>query len=122
MARLVQLQPIDPRATAGERATFGEAVSSGFTSAYTMGSVAENRRHAEIYGGWRQVFDRTIQGYMELPPDLGRAVARNDDSNGTLNSQIAARVAPGTYMLGVTQYHGENGVIRVAIERYVPAQ
>jgi len=54
--------------------------------------------------------------------DLGRAVARNDDSNGTLNSQIAARVAPGTYMLGVTQYHGENGVIRVAIERYVPAQ
>jgi len=54
--------------------------------------------------------------------DLGRAVARNDDSNGTLNSQIAARVAPGTYMLGVTQYHGENGVIRVAIERYVPAR
>jgi len=54
--------------------------------------------------------------------DLGRAVARNDDSNGTLNSQIAARVSPGTYMLGVTQYHGENGVIRVAIERYVPAR
>jgi len=75
MARLVQLQPIDPRATAGERATFGEAVSSGFSSAYTMGSVAENRRHAEVYGGWRQVFDRTIQGYMDLPPDLGRAVA-----------------------------------------------
>jgi pre-peptidase len=54
--------------------------------------------------------------------DLGRAVAQNDDSGGTLNSQIATRVAPGTYMLGVTQYHGENGVIRVAIERYVPAR
>jgi len=75
MARLVQLQPIDPRATAGERATFGEAVSSGFASSYTMGSTAENRRNAEVYGGWRQVFDRTIQGYMDLPPDLGRAVA-----------------------------------------------
>lgn len=57
-----------------------------------------------------------------LYDDLGRAVARNDDSNGTLNSQIATRVTPGTYMLGVTQYHGENGVIRVAIERYVPAR
>jgi len=59
---------------------------------------------------------------IALFDDLGRAVARNDDSNGTLNSQIAARVSPGTYMLGVSQYHGENGVIRVAIERYIPAR
>jgi len=59
---------------------------------------------------------------IALFDDLGRAVARNDDSNGTLDSQIAARVSPGTYMLGVSQYHGENGVIRVAIERYVPAR
>ena len=74
MASLVKLQPFDLRATAGERAPFGDAVSSGFTSALTMGVVAENRRHAEIYGGWRQVFDGMIQGYMDVPPDLGRAV------------------------------------------------
>lgn len=75
MASLVKLQPFDLRATAGERApTFGDAVSSGFTSSLTMGVVAENRRHAEIYGGWRQVFDGMIHDYMVLPPDLGRAV------------------------------------------------
>ncbi len=53
----------------------------------------------------------------------GRLVAFNDDAGNTLNSQIAQRVAPGTYLLGVTQY-SENyqGVIRVTIERFVPAQ
>lgn len=59
---------------------------------------------------------------IHLFDDLGRIVARNDDANGTFDSQIATRVNPGTYLLGVTQYHGSNGVIRVAIERYVPAQ
>ncbi|MBF9036246.1 ABC transporter substrate-binding protein [Rhodobacterales bacterium HKCCE2091] len=53
----------------------------------------------------------------------GREIAFNDDSNGTLDSQITARVGPGNYMLGVTQYSsGYTGVIRVTIERFVPAQ
>jgi hypothetical protein len=53
---------------------------------------------------------------------LGRELGFNDDAGGTLNSQLAARVMPGTYMLGVMQYHRQNGAIRIALERFVPAR
>lgn len=53
----------------------------------------------------------------------GRNIAFNDDAGGSFDSQIATPVGPGNYMLGVMQYSsGYNGVIRVSIERYVPAQ
>lgn len=55
--------------------------------------------------------------------DLGQEIAYNDDANGTLNSEIVARVNAGRYLLAVRQY-SENytGIIRIATERYVPAQ
>jgi len=59
---------------------------------------------------------------LALFDGVGRELAFNDDANNSLDSQIAARVAPGTYMLAVMQYHRQNGAIRVAIERYVPAR
>ncbi|MBF9029830.1 ABC transporter substrate-binding protein [Rhodobacterales bacterium HKCCE3408] len=60
---------------------------------------------------------------IRLFDSVGRMVGFNDDSNGTLDSQLSSRVGPGTYMLGVTQYSsGYRGVIRVTIERYVPAR
>lgn len=59
---------------------------------------------------------------LALFDGVGREIAFNDDANNTLDSQIAARVAPGTYMLAVMQYHGQNGAIRVALVRYVPAR
>lgn len=53
----------------------------------------------------------------------GREIAFNDDAGNSLNSQIATPVGPGNYMLGVMQYSsGYAGVIRVSIERYIPAQ
>ena len=52
---------------------------------------------------------------------VGREISFNDDANNSLDSQIAARVAPGTYMLAVMQYHRQNGAIRVTVERYIPA-
>lgn len=53
----------------------------------------------------------------------GRHIEFNDDAGGTLDSQLATPVGPGNYMLGVMQYSsGYNGVIRVSIERFVPAQ
>ena len=53
----------------------------------------------------------------------GRELAFNDDAGGSLDSQIAQPVGPGTYMLGTMQYSsGYSGVIRVSIERFVPAQ
>ncbi|MEJ6394738.1 DVUA0089 family protein [Gymnodinialimonas sp. 2305UL16-5] len=55
--------------------------------------------------------------------DLGQEIAFNDDANGSLNSQIVARVNPGRYLLAVRQYSdGYNGIIRIATERFVPAQ
>ncbi|MEX3015083.1 PPC domain-containing protein [Gymnodinialimonas hymeniacidonis] len=55
--------------------------------------------------------------------DLGQEIAYNDDSNGTLNSEIVARVNAGRYLLAVRQYSdGYQGIIRIATERYVPAQ
>ena len=55
--------------------------------------------------------------------DLGQEIAYNDDANGTLNSEIVARVNAGRYLLAVRQY-SENytGIVRIATERYVPAQ
>lgn len=55
--------------------------------------------------------------------DLGQEIAYNDDSGGSLNSQITARVQAGRYLLAVRQYSDSyQGIIRIATERYVPAQ
>ncbi|MEQ8369024.1 MAG: PPC domain-containing protein [Roseicyclus sp.] len=52
----------------------------------------------------------------------GEMVGMNDDSNGTLNSQLAVRVEPGRYMLGVSQYSTNyRGIIRIGMQRFVPA-
>ena len=54
--------------------------------------------------------------------DLGQEIAYNDDANGTLNSELVARVAAGRYLLAVRQYSDSyQGIIRIATERYVPA-
>jgi hypothetical protein len=54
--------------------------------------------------------------------DLGREIGTSDDHGGTLDSLIAARVQPGTYVIGVRQYGQGQGLIRLVIERFVPAQ
>lgn len=52
----------------------------------------------------------------------GRLVVENDDANGTLNSEMIARVQPGRYMLSVRQYSANyRGVIRLGLQTYVPA-
>lgn len=53
----------------------------------------------------------------------GTMIADNDDANQSLNSELAVRVRPGRYTIGVRQYsEASNGVIRVGIQRYVPAR
>ncbi|MBF9041836.1 ABC transporter substrate-binding protein [Rhodobacterales bacterium HKCCE4037] len=55
--------------------------------------------------------------------DLGQEIAYNDDAGGSLNSEIVARVNAGRYLLAVRQYSDSyQGIIRIATERYVPAQ
>lgn len=60
---------------------------------------------------------------LVLFDDFGRQVAYNDDANGTLDSMIATRVLPGTYIVGVRQIGGSQQVLtRMLFERYVPAE
>jgi hypothetical protein len=60
---------------------------------------------------------------LVLFDDFGRQVAYNDDANNTLDSMIAARVLPGTYLVGVRQLGGGQEVLtRMVFERYVPAE
>ncbi|RMA42464.1 DVUA0089 family protein [Rhodophyticola porphyridii] len=60
---------------------------------------------------------------IRLFDGVGRMIDFNDDAGDSLNSQLTVQVNPGTYMLGVTQYsESYSGVIRVALQRYVPAQ
>jgi hypothetical protein len=59
---------------------------------------------------------------MVLYDDFGRMVAENDDYGASLDPLIAARVLPGTYLVGVRQLNqGETGLVRLLFERYIPA-
>ncbi|MGB3555232.1 MAG: DVUA0089 family protein [Jannaschia sp.] len=53
---------------------------------------------------------------------VGRRVAENDDGPTGLDSFLATRLAPGTYMLAVRLVaDGTAGPVRLLLERYVPA-
>lgn len=54
--------------------------------------------------------------------DLGRQIGQNDDYGDGLDSLIMARVQSGTYIVGVRQYEGGQGFIRLLAERYVRAE
>ncbi len=58
---------------------------------------------------------------LYLYDDLGREVGYNDDAGSGLDSLIAARVLPGTYLLAVKDLGGEPSMMRLSVERFVPA-
>lgn len=60
--------------------------------------------------------------WLVVYDDLGRQVGLNDDYGDGLDSLIAARLQAGTYLVGVRQYDGGQGFIRLVAERYVRAQ
>jgi len=60
--------------------------------------------------------------WLVIYDDLGRQVGQNDDYGDGLDSLIAARLQAGTYIIGVRQYDGGQGFIRLLAERYVRAQ
>ena len=59
---------------------------------------------------------------VALFDDLGREVGRDDDGGDGLDSLLAARVLPGTYLLAVSDLSASGDAIRVSLERYVPAR
>ncbi len=55
--------------------------------------------------------------------EFGRELGFNDDANGTLNSELTVRTPPGRYLIAVRQYSdGYQGIIRLGVQRFVPAQ
>lgn len=55
--------------------------------------------------------------------DLGRQLAYNDDNGRNLDSLLAVRVQPGTYLVAVRQLQANTtGLINMVMERYVPAR
>ena len=54
--------------------------------------------------------------------DLGREIGQNDDYGDGLDSLVMARLQPGTYIIGVRQYDGGQGFVRLLAERYIRAQ
>jgi len=60
---------------------------------------------------WLVVFD-----------DLGREIGQNDDYGDGLDSLIMARLQEGTYIIGVRQFEGGQGFVRLLAERYVRAE
>ncbi|PJI86179.1 hypothetical protein BC777_2538 [Yoonia maricola] len=60
--------------------------------------------------------------WLVVYDDLGRQVGLSDDYGDGLDSLVAARLQAGTYIIGVRQYQGGQGFIRLLAERYVRAQ
>ena len=61
--------------------------------------------------------------WLVVYDDLGREVGQNDDYGNGLDSLVTAKVEGGnTYIVGIKQFDGGQGLIRLVMERYVRAQ
>jgi len=64
-----------------------------------------------------------IDPWMVAYDDLGRKIGQNDDYGDGFDSLLAARVAAGTYIIGVKQLEDEGtGNLRMVLERYTAAR
>lgn len=105
---VTDLGPLDRRlireATVAERAVW---------HAFTM--AAPGRVTIDAVGlGWSDPILHLFGG--------GTLIARNDDAGGTLDSRVTADIGAGSYMIGLTQYHGESGTIRLVVSPDGPAR
>ncbi|MEL6641316.1 MAG: ABC transporter substrate-binding protein [Pseudomonadota bacterium] len=64
----------------------------------------------------------SVDTWLVAFDDLGRKIGLNDDYGDGLDSLIAARVQPGTYIIGVKQLEETGtGPVRMVMEHYVAA-
>jgi hypothetical protein len=68
-----------------------------------------------------------VEGYgfgadpkVTLFDGAGRPVGENDDSGTGSNARVAARLVPGSYTVGISAL-GSGGLLRLVMERFVPA-
>lgn len=59
--------------------------------------------------------------WLVVYDDLGRQIGQNDDYGNGLDSLVMARVQSGTYIVGVRQFEGGSGFVRLLAERYIRA-
>lgn len=59
---------------------------------------------------------------LTLFDDVGREIAFNDDYGQNYDSQIAARVFPGTYLVALTDLSDTGPLLRLVAERFVSAR
>lgn len=60
--------------------------------------------------------------WLVVYDDLGRQVGQNDDYGSGTDSLVMGRLERGTYLIGVRQFDGGQGVIRLLAERFVRAE
>jgi len=63
-----------------------------------------------------------IDPWLTVYDDLGRLIGQNDDHAEGLDSFVAARVDRGTYIVGVSHYGSNTGLVRLLLERWVQPQ
>ncbi len=65
----------------------------------------------------------SVDPTLSLFDTLGRKIATDDDGGDETDSRIAARLQPGSYMVGIGRIDDDGfGILRITMERFVPAQ
>ena len=132
----------DPEAALADLYASGEAAPpmDGTVAITNLGEIASRARHDEQIGDDASWYSfavpeagmiliealgtpgGNVDPWIALYDDLGRQIDMNDDNGDSLDSQIAARVNRGTYMLAVKHLGDGQMGVRILLERFVAAQ
>lgn len=138
----VRVAGFDARAAAAEAYALGEASPplDGSYPVQSLGVVGRGlTQDVTVPGAEAQWFMVEVAEYslliinadevtdsdpvLSVFDEFGRNLGFNDDANGTLNSELTVRTPPGRYLIALRQYsQGYQGIIRMGIQRFVPAQ
>ncbi|KAA9006058.1 PPC domain-containing protein [Histidinibacterium aquaticum] len=138
----VSVSGFDPEAAAQETYNRGQAAPplDGSYPVTDLGTLSGRVvTDAQIQGETAQWFSVTLDApglllveaigaaaggdpVLRVFDDVGREIAYNDDYGQSYDSQIAARTFPGTYLIALTDISATSPLLRLVIERYVPAE
>jgi len=104
-------------------------ISTNFSEIVEVGSAAVWHRFILPEAGMLLIDAIAVGGsdpVITVYDELGRSLGYNDDVSGSLDAMLALRVQAGGYLVALTQSGGGNdgqvAMMRLVIERYVPAQ
>lgn len=137
----VRVTGFDAAAAAAESYALGEAAPplDGSYPVQALGAIGRGlTRDVPVPGQQAQWFVIDVTDYsllvvnadqvtdsdpvLSVFDEFGRNLGFNDDANGSLNSELILRTPPGRYLIAIRQYSGGyQGIIRLGIQRFVPA-